>query len=66
MRASTSGNWLASYTPMTRSNQESWIKVHQRRLLDKGKIEKLVASLRSIASPNPEVGRKDPHRGRLL
>ena len=36
-------------------NQKAWIKVHQRRLLDKGKIEKLVAALRSIESANPEV-----------
>jgi hypothetical protein len=36
-------------------NQKVWMKVHQKRLLDKGKIEKLVLSLRSIASTNPEV-----------
>ena len=35
--------------------QKAWMKKHQRRLLDKGKIEKLVLSLRSIASTNPEV-----------
>ena len=35
--------------------QKAWIKVHQRRLLDKGKIEKLVLALRSIVSTNPEV-----------
>ena len=34
--------------------QKAWVKKHQR-LLDKGKIEKLVLSLRSIASTNPEV-----------
>ena len=34
--------------------QKVWMKKHQR-LLDKGKIEKLVLSLRSIASTNPEV-----------
>jgi hypothetical protein len=34
--------------------QKAWMKKHQR-LLDKGKIEKLVLSLRSIASTNPEV-----------
>jgi hypothetical protein len=34
------------------------MKVHQRRLLDKGKIENLVAALRSIISPNPEVAEK--------
>jgi hypothetical protein len=36
-------------------NQKVWIKVHQRRLLDKGKIEKLVSALRSIVSTHPEV-----------
>jgi len=41
--------------PNDEVNQKAWIKVHQRRLLDKGKIEKLVASLRSIVSTNPEV-----------
>lgn len=36
-------------------NQQAWIKVHQKRQLDKGKIEKLVLSLRSIESTNTEV-----------
>ncbi|MGP8243488.1 MAG: hypothetical protein ACLQVN_03105 [Bryobacteraceae bacterium] len=36
-------------------NQKAWMKAHQKRLLDKGKIEKLVLSLRSIASTNAEV-----------
>jgi hypothetical protein len=36
-------------------SQKAWMKVHQKRLLDKGKIEKLVLSLRSIDSPHPEV-----------
>lgn len=36
-------------------NQKAWMKVHQRRLLDKGKIQKLVLALRSIDSVNPEV-----------
>ena len=35
--------------------QKAWMKKHQRRLLDKGKIEKLVLSLRSIDSTKPEV-----------
>jgi hypothetical protein len=35
--------------------QKAWMKVHQKHLLDKGKIEKLVAALRSIASTNAEV-----------
>jgi hypothetical protein len=34
--------------------QKAWMKKHQR-LLDKGKIEKLVLSLCSIESNNPEV-----------
>jgi hypothetical protein len=38
--------------------QKVWIKTHQRRLLDKGKIEKLVVSIRSIRSTNPEVSEK--------
>jgi hypothetical protein len=36
-------------------NQKAWIKAHQRRLLDKGKIEKLVVALRSIQSTNIDV-----------
>jgi hypothetical protein len=39
--------------------QKAWMKVHQKRFLDKGKIEKLVASLRSIASTNAEVLEKN-------
>jgi hypothetical protein len=35
--------------------QKTWMKVHQKRLLDKGKIEKLVLALRSIQSTNTEV-----------
>lgn len=38
--------------------QQTWIKVHQKRLLDNGKIEKLVASLRSTKSTNPEAREK--------
>jgi hypothetical protein len=36
-------------------SQKIWMKVHQKRLLDKGKIEKLVLSLRSAQSTNAEV-----------
>ncbi len=36
-------------------SQKAWMKVHQKRLLDKGKIEKLVLSLRSTESTNAEV-----------
>jgi hypothetical protein len=41
--------------PNDAAAQKAWMKVHQKRLLDKGKIEKLVASLRSIPSSNAEV-----------
>ncbi len=41
--------------PNDEAGQEAWMKVHQRRLLDKGKIEKLVVALRSIVSTNLEV-----------
>jgi len=34
------------------------MKVHQRRLLDKGKIEKLVGALRSIHTTNAQVAEK--------
>jgi hypothetical protein len=44
--------------PNDEVNQRAWIKIHQRRLLDKGKIEKLVLALRSIHSRNPEVIQK--------
>jgi hypothetical protein len=44
--------------PHDEANQKAWIKVHQKRLLDKGKIEKLVTSLRSIQSTHPEVAEK--------
>jgi len=44
--------------PNDEVRQKAWMKVHQRRLLDKGKIEKLVGALRSIVSANPEVTEK--------
>ncbi len=44
--------------PNQAPQQKAWIKVHQKRLLDKGKIEKLVDALRSIRSQNPEVRKK--------
>lgn len=44
--------------PSDAVNQKAWMKVHQRRLLDKGKIEKLVGALRSIDAANPEVAEK--------
>ena len=41
--------------PNDLTNQKAWIKVHQKRMLDKGKIEKLIFSLRSTNSSNAEV-----------
>jgi hypothetical protein len=39
-------------------NRRAWMKVHQKRLLDRGKIEKLVDALRSTQLSNPEVAEK--------
>ena len=44
--------------PNDEASQRAWIKAHQKRLLDKGKIEKLVLAIRSIHSTNPEVADK--------
>lgn len=44
--------------PNDQASQKAWMKVHQKRLLDKGKIEKLLSAIRSIDSPNPEVVEK--------
>jgi len=39
-------------------SQKAWMKVHQKRLLDKGKIEKLVAALRSLLPAHPQAAAK--------
>ena len=44
--------------PQEEVQQKAWMKVHQKRLLDKGKIEKLVSLLRSIAPANPQLAEK--------
>ena len=44
--------------PNATANQKDWMKVHQKRLLDKGKIEKLVTALRSLTCTNPELAQK--------
>jgi hypothetical protein len=44
--------------PNDERKQKAWMKIHQKRLLDRGKIEKLVGALRSIESDNPEVREK--------
>jgi hypothetical protein len=41
--------------PNEEGKQKAWMKIHQKRLLDRGKIEKLVGALRSMESDNPEV-----------
>jgi len=38
--------------------QKAWMKVHQKRLLDKGKIEKLVGALRAIEATNSQMAEK--------
>jgi hypothetical protein len=44
--------------PADEGKRKAWMKFHQKRLLDKGKIEKLVDALRSIPSRRPEVAEK--------
>jgi hypothetical protein len=44
--------------PNDEGKQRAWMKIHQKRLLDKGKIKKLVDALRSIDTANPEVAEK--------
>ena len=44
--------------PQEEVQQKAWMKVHQKRLLDKGKIEKLVGALRSIDASNPPMVEK--------
>jgi hypothetical protein len=44
--------------PHEEVKQKAWMKAHQRRLLDKGKIEKLVGALRSIDTANPQLAEK--------
>jgi hypothetical protein len=41
--------------PNDPAGQQAWMKLHQKRFLDKGKIEKLVLSERATQSTNPEV-----------
>ncbi len=41
--------------PNDPAHRKAWIKAHQKRLLDKGKIKKLVRALRSLESTNTDV-----------
>ena len=44
--------------PHEEVKQKAWMRVHQKRLLDKGKIEKLVGVLRSIDTANSQMADK--------
>ncbi|HXP15485.1 MAG TPA: ISKra4 family transposase [Terriglobales bacterium] len=44
--------------PQEEVQQKAWMKVHQKRLLDKGKIEKLVGVLRSLDTRHPQMAEK--------
>jgi hypothetical protein len=44
--------------PNHAGQQKTWMKVHQKRLLDQGKIEKLVLALRAPASTHPSSAEK--------
>jgi hypothetical protein len=44
--------------PNQQAEQERWMVIHKDALLDEGRIEDLVASLRSIESSNPELAEK--------
>jgi len=44
--------------PHEEIKQKAWMKVHQKRLLDKGKIEKLVGALRAIETTNFQMAEK--------
>ena len=44
--------------PHDEGRQKAWMQMHQKRLLDEGKIEELVGSLRAIESDNPEMAEK--------
>jgi len=44
--------------PHEEIKQKTWMKVHQKRLLDKGKIERLVSALRTIETTNFQMAQK--------
>lgn len=44
--------------PNDEAKQKAWMRAHQKRLLDKEKIEKLVAAIAAIHSSNPELAEK--------
>lgn len=44
--------------PNDSKRQKAWIGIHQKRWLDKGKIAKLVASIRSIQTTDPAIAKQ--------
>jgi hypothetical protein len=44
--------------PTDEKQQQAWMRVHQKRWLDQGKIEKLVESLRSVKTRDAAVAEK--------
>src|ERR1700694_2747391 len=44
--------------PNAEGKQKAWMKIHQKRLLDRGEIENLVGALRSIETANPQMAKK--------
>jgi hypothetical protein len=44
--------------PNDQAKQTAWIRAHQKRLLDQGKVEELVAAIKSLRSDNPELTEK--------
>jgi len=44
--------------PHDEGRRKGWMKLYQKRLLDRGKIERLVAALRALRSPHREVREK--------
>ena len=57
LRGSTYWTVARGLYPNQETSQKAWIQVQQRRLLDKGKIEKLVLALRSLQSTRPEMAK---------
>jgi hypothetical protein len=44
--------------PHEENKQKAWMKIYQKRMLDKGKIEKLVGALRALHTSNAKVAEK--------
>ena len=44
--------------PQEENQQKTWMKIHQKRQLDKGKIEKLLGALRAIETTNLPMAEK--------